>query len=525
MLALFHRKSSRAPHRRLAAMDIGTHSFHLVVVEIFPDGKFRILDRAKEVVRMGESASDMKYLSPQAMDRGIAVLRTFSKIAANHQAEIRAVATSAVREALNQNDFIRRAKEETGIGIEIISGVEEARLIYLGALQALPVYRKKVLLMDIGGGSVEFIIGKKGRAKYATSLKLGCIRLTHRFFKKPALSPKDIQACRKYVIGFLSSIRSELEQEKIDMVVGTSGTIQNVASMIQLKRRNGRGRDPDDGTFSIKELEKLAKEICDKKTTAERMKIKGLDPKRADIIVAGVIVLLEAFRMFKISEMTCSDFALREGIVYDFIHNRLFKFKNNSAVKNLRLESVLRLAQVFHYEETHTRQIGRLALSLFDQTRTLHKMGQREREFLQMAAILHEIGLFISHNQHHRHSYYLIRNSELPGFTETEKEIIANIARYHRKSHPKQRHPEFSRLTEADQNTVKILSGILRIGNALDRSHKAKISGIKIQIQKKKITIRCKSRADVSLEFWAANMKKTLLEECLKRKIEFTESR
>jgi Exopolyphosphatase len=197
---------------RLAAIDIGTNSFHLVVVEWNEEGKVRVLDRAKEYVRLGSGGKDMKLLTQAAMDRGLRVLHTFNDIAKVNQAPVRAIATSAVREALNQKEFIDRVRKETGIHIEVVSGLEEARLIYLGVLNAVPVFNKKILLMDIGGGSVEYLIGYRGEMLYAASLKLGAIRLTNRFFKNPDITKKDILACSRHIRGFLSHVESEVKK-------------------------------------------------------------------------------------------------------------------------------------------------------------------------------------------------------------------------------------------------------------------------------------------------------------------------
>ncbi len=509
-------KTVKSSH--LAAIDIGTNSFHLVIVEMSSTGKIKIVDREREAVRLGHGPKDMKNISPEAMDRGLRALKRFRRLIDTYKAPVRAVATSAVREALNQKDFVRRAWSEARIKVEVVSGTEEARLIYLGILQALPVYDSRVLLVDIGGGSVEFLNGYKGQPRYATSLKLGCIRLTQQFFKKSALRPKDVRACRDYVRGFLETSHREMSKWTFDFAIGTSGTIQNLANMIRASRGEILTLSMNNFSFSRSELDHVVESLLSARTEKDRLQIAGLDPRRADIIVAGAIVLQEAFRIWKIKRMTISDFALREGIVYDFIRNRLPESPHRH-LSNLRYQNVVRLAESFHADKTHATQTTRLALSLFDQLKALHKLGSAEREFLEYASLLHEIGFFVAHAQHHRHSYYLIRHAELMGFTDTEKEMIANIARYHRKSHPKIKHEGYAMLSSSDQEIVRRLAAILRIADGLDRTHEGNVKSVRCTVKGRAVTIRVSASRNTDLEIWAANLKKGLFEEVYRRDV------
>lgn len=513
------KKQSEKKGLHLAAIDIGTNSFHLVIVEILPDGNVKILDRAKENVRLGSGGKDMKTITPEATERGITTLRHFVEIARTYSAPIRAIATSAVREALNQNEFVRKVHARTGITVEVVSGFEEARLIYLGVLQALPVFERKVLCLDIGGGSVEYLVGTKGEALYANSLKIGCIRLTERFFSKPILKDKDIEACRDHIIGFISPVAREIKKQKYEFAIGSSGTIQNIANMIRAMRGELISMQVNNFSFTKEELNKIVKIILRAKTEAQRSQIPGLDPKRLDIIVAGALVLQESFNLLKIKRLTVSEFALREGIIYDHLKNRVYEVDHHHHLSNIRYKSVTQLAKTFNYDTNHAHQAVKLSLSIFDQTKNLHKLGEREREFLEYAALLHEIGFFISHAQHHRHTYYLIRNSELAGFTDLEKEIIANVARYHRKSHPKPKHDGYSRLTESERLIVRKLAGILRLADGLDRSHISKVTSVKCRVQPRSLILKIKAASKIDLEEWAVNMKKGLFEEVFHRPV------
>lgn len=510
---------------RLAAIDIGTNSFHLIIAEVDTNtGKFNILGREKENVRLGSGSTDMKHLGKDAMDRGIEALKKFAALADSAGAPVRAIATSAVREAVNQHEFIMRARVEAGIRVEVASGIEEARYIYLGILQSVPVFDKHVLMIDIGGGSTEFLIGKGRDIYYDNSLKLGAIRLTERFFKDGETDTKAVKHCREYIKGFMTTVTRESNKYNFETAVGSSGTITNIANIINVKK----GGEPDaklnNFVFTKDELNSTVTEILEAKSLKQRLKIPGLDPQRADILPAGAILLEQIFKELKIKEMMISEYALREGILLDTIEKE-YMVKDTDHLSNIRYNSVMHLAENFRIEKEHSTHVTQLALKIFDETKKLHKLGHAEREYLEAAAILHEVGCFVSHSQHHRHSYYIIRNSELLGFTENEKEITANIARYHRKSHPKLKHPDFAKLTGDEQLVVRKLAAILRIADGLDRSHTSSIKELKISLEENKIIFEPSgSPENIELEVWGAESKKKLFEEVFGVEVEFKTS-
>jgi exopolyphosphatase / guanosine-5'-triphosphate,3'-diphosphate pyrophosphatase len=510
---------------RLAAVDIGTNSFHLIITETEEDSpNFKILGREKEIVRLGTGSTDMKYLTEDAMTRGINVLKRYKGLADSAGAPLRAIATSAVREANNQNEFIKRADNEAGVKIEIASGFEEARFIYLGILQALPVFDKKILLIDIGGGSTEFLIGHKREILYDNSIKLGAIRLTQRFFNSDKTENKAVKDCRKFIRGTMNPVTRQIEDFSFETAIGSSGTIVSIANMIRAAKNGDSENRLNNYTFTRDELYSVTENIIEAKTEKQRLKIPGLDSARADIITAGALILEQIFRELKIKHLTVSDYALREGIILDTIETGL-AFKIHDHLTDIRYKSVKHLAENLKYEESHSNHVGRLALSIFDQTRSLNKLGSLEREYLEAAAILHEVGCFVSHSQHHRHSYYLIRNSELLGFTENEKEIIANVARYHRKSHPKQKHEAFAKLNPQDQMIVKKLASILRIADGLDRTHASAVKNVKCIFNNGEINMvlekSSSNNTNLELEIWGAESKKLLFEETYGVKVKF----
>jgi exopolyphosphatase / guanosine-5'-triphosphate,3'-diphosphate pyrophosphatase len=495
----------------LAAIDIGTNSIHLVVVKFNENNRFEILAQEKEVVRLGSGSRDMKYLKEDAMGRGIEALIRFRQIAQISKAEIKAVATSAVREALNKEIFIQKAKQEAGIDVEVISGFEEARLIYLGVLQALPIFDKQILLIDIGGGSTEVLIGRAGEVIEANSLKLGSIRMTDQFFKEDPIDSKDVNKCRQFVKAYLNPMVRRVTKLGYELAVGSSGTILNIAQMIQVLRQQEPTRLLSNFVFLRSELTEVVKMLVKADSMKKRQKIGGLDPKRADIIVGGAIILEQVCEEMRVDSMTVSSFALREGVIFD-------------ALQKSRGSSLHHLAEICRYEREHADRVAKLSLQLYDQTRELHKLDEINREYLEAASILHNVGFFISHAQHHRHSYYIIRNSEyLTGFTDHEIEIIAQIARYHRKSAPKLKHEEFARLSPQDQTIIKKLSGILRVADGLDRTHANVVQSLRCDLAGHSLTVHLEvlNGCSPSLEIYTAGARKELLEETFGVKIDF----
>jgi len=509
-------------NRHIAAIDAGTNSFHMIIARVDPgNSTLDIIDREKEMIRLGSGSANMKFISGESMSKAVDTLKKFKKICTAKNASIRAVGTSVVREALNSDFFLKKVKVETGIDIEVISGFEEARLIYQGVLHALPVYNKKILVVDIGGGSTEFLVGQKNNIFYGNSLKIGTVRLTEKFFSERKFKRKAIKKCRNFVKGMLFPIARAVKKMKYDEVIGTSGTIINALRVARrLAGRYEQGNE--NNTLTRKEFETVYEIILSAGTPEKIAEIPGLNKKRADIILAGIIILGEIFRQFDIEELKVSEYALREGLIFDTMQ-RAYPGKYSHMFVDLRYKSVTTLGRTFRLEEKHAFQTEKLALEIFDQLKPLHKLKHAEREYLRYAAILHDIGLVLSHSQHHIHSYYIIRNAELFGFTENEKEIIANISRYHRKSHPKMKHPGFLNLSDTDRDKVKKLSAILRIADGLDRMHSSAIEFVRCIIRRNSVNMMLKysSKSNIDIAIWGADVKKFLFEEVYGKKVNF----
>jgi exopolyphosphatase/guanosine-5'-triphosphate,3'-diphosphate pyrophosphatase len=510
---------SYEPGQPIAAIDVGTNSVHLVIARPIDGHRFEVITKDKEMVRLGRGSGDMKSLAHDAIDRGVAALQRYRTIADSGNAWVRAVATSAVREAENRDDFLGRARDEAGVEIEVITGVEEARLIHLGVLQTVPVFNQRMLLIDIGGGSTELLVGEGSEVLAARSVKLGAIRLTDRFFRDEPIRGRHIRACRDYIRSYLIPVVREITSQGFDIAVGSSGTIVNIGEMAMHLRGNPERR-PANLSFDRAEIDTVVTQILDARTAAERAGVPGLEPARADIIVGGAVLLQELMEELSIPAITVSDSALREGLLLDTVQRA--EAKSLHHLGDIRYQGVLHLAGMVPDERGHSERVRDLALQLFDGLAPLHGYDDAARELLEAAALLANVGLMISHSRHHMHSYYVIRNSELlTGFTDHEVEIIAQVARYHRKSAPKAKHAEFTTLTEGDQLLIRTLAGILRVASGLDRSYSAVVRELRIDIARRTVTVHVETKGDASLEEYSAIQRRELLEETIGREVVF----
>lgn len=505
--------------KKVAAIDLGTNSFHMVLAEIDENGNIILLSRDKDFVRLGASANDMKEISKDAIKRAVTTLKAFANIASAEGAEVIAIATSAVREAENKKHFIELIKKETGIDIQVVSGAEEGRLIYNGAIHALPVQDKKVLLLDIGGGSTETVIGKGEKIEFCKSVKLGTVRLWKKFFDKKDITTKDIKNALKYIEGEWETTIKQISDLKFDQVVFTSGTLENLLLTANLLEKRNNPNNPNGLEVNADYLLKIISRIKRAKLPEKIEEIEGIESKRADIILGGALITEYFVKKLGIEKLTYSNYALREGILYDYISNTLSRKKNRFS--NLRLNTLIHLVKKYNIDETHAFHIWKLSKKIFESLQKEYDLTEHDKEMLEAASYLHDAGFFISVDSHHKHSYYLIKNSSMPGFTSDESEIIANIARYHRKSLPKEKHDNFSQVRDSYKPKIWILGGILRLTEGLDRRQNGYINNLDINLNKKKLNIKLLPIVDAfpELELWGANRRKDMLEQAIKRKI------
>jgi exopolyphosphatase/guanosine-5'-triphosphate,3'-diphosphate pyrophosphatase len=508
----------------LAAIDVGTNSIHMAVVRIQPElPAFTIISREKDTVRLGDRCPKTGELTLIAMERAIAALHRCQNIAHSLNAvQIIAVATSAVREAPNGLSFLQRVQTELGLRVDLISGQEEARRIYLGVLSAMEFGQSPHVIIDIGGGSTELILGDGHDPQTLSSTKVGAVRLTSELVTTDPISTPEFQYLQAYIRGMLEQstdeLLSHLQPGEKPRLVGTSGTIETLA-MLHARDKFGVSPSPLNGyQFSLKDLKELVGRLR-RMTNAERAAISGLSDRRSEIILAGALILQEAMTLLGLPSLTVCERALREGVIVDWMLTHGLIDDRLRYQSSVRQRSVIKIAHKYRVNLNYGKQVAQIALSLFDQLQgKLHPWGGEERQLLWAAAILHNCGHHVSHSAHHKHSYYLVRYGDLLGFTELEIEVIANLARYHRKSPPRKKHLNYRCLiTKQHRQIVEQLSAILRLAVALDRRQIGAIEQVNCSYfpTQRELHLCLTPRQvddDCALELWSLNFKKNVFE-------------
>ncbi len=507
----------------LAAIDIGTNSIHMVVVKIKPDlPAFTIVARQKESVRLGDREPLTGDLKPTAMQRAIDALRRFQTIAESLSVDrILAVATSATREAPNGRAFLDRIESELGLQVNLISGQEEARRIYLGILSGIEFHSLPHVAIDIGGGSTELILGDGHEPRFLSSTKIGAVRLTSEFISTDPIGTEQFQYLRAYIRIMLErpieALQSHLSLGEQPKLVGTSGTIECLAQIHAAQKTGTLPTRLHGYQFTLEDVRSIVRRLR-KLTSAERAKVPGLSERRSDIIIAGALILQEAMSLLGIESLTVCERSLREGSIVDWMLTQGTIGDRLSYQSSVRERNTLLIAQKYQVNLQHTQQVAQFALGLFDAIQgQLHHWQMPDRKLLWAAAILHNCGIYVSHSAHHKHSYYLIRYGELLGYTETEIELIANIARYHRKSPPKKQHESYNGLPRIQQQEIEQLSAMLRIAVALDFRQTGAIEMVQYDYQAQAKTlfltlIPARSDDACELELWNLNYSKDVFE-------------
>jgi exopolyphosphatase/guanosine-5'-triphosphate,3'-diphosphate pyrophosphatase len=508
----------------LAAIDLGTNSIHMVVVSIEPTlPTFSIITREKDTVRLGDRDPETGELKPEVMARAIASLERFQEIAKSLNAQsIIAVATSAVREAPNGRDFLQQVETQLGLSVDLISGQEEARRIYLGVLSGMEFNNQPHIIIDIGGGSTELILGDSHEPRSLSSTKIGAVRLTAEFVTTDPIGNAEFQFLQAYVRGMLErpieELQPHLQPDELPRLVGTSGTIETLATILA-REKLGTVPSPLSGyELSIKDLRELVNRLR-KLNNAQRAAIPGMSERRAEIILAGAVILQEAMTLLGVELLVVGERSLREGVIVDWMLTHGLIEDRLRYQSSVRQRSVIKTAQKYQVNLEHSDRVATFAMSLFNQTQgLLHHWGLEEQELLWAAAILHNCGYYVNHSSHHKHSYYLIRNGELLGYTETEIEIIANIARYHRKSPPKKKHENYRSLpSKQHRQLVNQMSALLRLAVALDRRQIGAVKRVQCEyrseVQELHLHLQpSQPEDDCALELWSLDYKKAPFE-------------
>jgi len=511
-------------HRIIAAIDLGTNSLHMVIVQIEPTlPAFSIIAREKETVRLGDRDIHTGDLKPEIMEKAIAALGRFQEVAKSLNAETTiAVATSAVREAPNGKDFLQKVESELSLSVNLISGQEEARRIYLGVLSGMEFNDLPHIIIDIGGGSTEIILGDSHQARVLTSTKVGAVRLTSEIITTDPISNTEFQYLQAYARGTLErsveEVQANIQMGETPRLVGTSGTIETLALIHAREKSGSVPATLNRYEFSLKDLRELVDRLR-KLNYSERAEIPGMPDRRSEVILAGAVILQEAMILLGAESVTVCERSLREGVIVDWMLTHGLILDKLRYQGSVRERSVLKQAKKYNVNLEHSDRVAEFALSLFNQTQgKLHYWGTEQTELLWAEAILHNCGHYVSHNAHHKHSYYLIRNGELLGYTETEIEIIANLARYHRKSPPKKKHENYANLLhKEDRQIVSKLSAMLRLAVALDRRQIGAIARVQCEYNSDSQELKLRifpshPDDDCALELWSVDLKKDVFE-------------
>lgn len=475
--------------KKIAVIDVGTNSARLEIAEIRPDGAVVVVGDEKVSIRLGESVFHEGGISGPAFDRGLAAIRQLVKHAKSQDVErIRAVATSALREADNGGEFADRVESDTGVHVEIISGNEEARLIHLGACEDFPG-DAGVLVLDIGGGSTEVAVGR-GSSVWLTSVRAGSARLTEYFIHTDPPRAGELRTLETFLDNAFQSRWRDVPA--FTVALGTAGTNGAIADML---KRDGK-------PFTLENTAALLDKLA--KLDAEDRR-KALGPKeagRADIILAGLAIAKSFLKVSGVKELKYSGRGLRDGLLVEEAVRAGYRPHDWGDARSLRRAKLVQLGDLYRFDKPHAEQVARLACKLFDELAPLHKYGDEERDLLEAAALLHDIGHHISYSKHHKHTYYLIKNSDLAGFDETEVELIANIARYHRKAHPSEKHQPYKELSKDGRKKVQQLAALVRLADACDRRHVQAVLELKAKIDDDKVTLRLQATDGADVERW-----------------------
>ncbi len=497
----------------VAAIDIGSNSLKLVIVKAAASDSFTVILQERERVRLGHETLKTHRLSTEAINLSAETINKFRSIAKSRKADIiLAVATASVREAENADEFVREIERQTGIRVEVLSSLEEARLIGVATSQSICNNECSLLNIDIGGGSTELSLMRDGEPHKLFSMKLGAVGLTEKFIFSNPPKQSEIENMRFEIATALDKPRIKLNGETWKFSTGTSGTILRLGSVLN--------SNSEKLPIEIKKLSNLNEKLV-KMTTLERSEISGISRQRAEVVVAGGQILESVMRALKIETLQPCGFALREGVIIDYLREiEAESLPPVPDVEDKRLRGVFAIGRRFGYEESHALQVANLAETIFDSLAPVYNLERHHRTLLSAAALLHDVGYHISHESHHKHTLYLIKHSEMIGFSEIEKLIIANVARYHKGSLPKEKHADFMFLSETERDFTAKLGGILRLADALDRGYESRVKNIEFKHERQTVFLKLSGKDNLTAERQAVELKKDLFELAFDCKLE-----
>jgi len=492
---------------RLAAIDIGTNSIRSIVIQVDAAGEYKVLDDEKVTVRLGEGLNQSGSIAPAAWRRALEALSRQKKIIDGYQVRsIEAVATSAVRKAANGTDFISAIRNETGLEVEVISGEDEAELAALSAFHNFDLEGVRHLIFDIGGGSLELITAQGNHIEAILSLELGAVFLTENLLKSDPVNQEEHHKLRKHIRKALKNSFESQDRSAMQCLVGSGGTITSIAAMVMAGRRERHDSVHGYELIRSEVVHLLAKLL--RMSDKERRSLTGLSPDRSDIIIAGVTMVDELMDFFQVNLLKVNERGIREGLILRG-RRRLQLLPQEKPPRSWR-GSVLEFARSCHFDEGHSLQVAKLALEIFQALSSRFGFTEKDRRLLEAAALLHDVGYFINYSSHHKHSYHLIRHADLFGFTPRERELIASIARYHRKPLPKKKHEQYSRLAADDQALVSRFGGIVRLCDGLDRRRNGVVETLDCTLTPSTLRLSLIGHGDLSVELFGAREKSDL---------------
>ncbi len=519
---MHHRRSylaaltSKAPEpgERLGAIDVGSNSIRLLVAEFDPAGGIKVIDEVKDQPRLAAGIAESNRLDEFAMARALQTLARMREVAERRGVRrISAVATSAVREADNGKAFVERVRREVGIPLRIIDPETEAALSWRSVAHHFPLGSGRALVADIGGGSLELIGAINGLVELTKSLPLGAVRLTEQYLFEDKSRSKEVAQLRTKVRKQLKKAGRWREWNNVTLI-GSGGTFTNLARMV-LARRGHPTEAAHGEVIKTAEVEQMLEWLCTL-SVDRRRQVPGLNPQRADIILAGLAVTAELLNLVEARSLTVSAFGLREGLLLEMIGESA----NRNAADPLR--AMREFVDRCQGDRRHVEQVRTIGLTLFDRLANVMGAGHEERPILEAACLLHDVGQVVSYRKHHKHSFQLIMHAERVNFTSRDRYLVALVSRYHRRKGPSAKHEEFARLNEEEQAIVRRLSAILRVADGLDRGHTSAVERVSTRITSDRLTIRATPKlrgADLSLECWGAAKKSDVLAKLLGREV------
>jgi exopolyphosphatase / guanosine-5'-triphosphate,3'-diphosphate pyrophosphatase len=512
---------------RLGVLDIGSNTAHLSVIDGRSDGTFRPIVDRRVVLRLAEAAFPSMEIPDEAAEKLTATVGEMRAFATEQRVNaLVAFATSAIREATNGMAVLGLLRESTGVPVRVLPGVEEARLTYLAARTWATFSARRLLVLDIGGGSLEVAGGEGDHVEVADSLPLGATRLTRRFVHHDPPNESELTALRVHCLGVLGPLAESVRERSWDVVCGTSKTFRTLASVAEWlpgvpspsASFGFVGIDGQTAPVLTAETVNVMAGRLARTTRRERVRLKGLDRLRADTVVAGSQLAALAMQAFGLTRLVLAPWALREGVIIDHLRREAAGEEGEPA-DDPRHSAVVAFARRYAWDEPHVRRVTDLALSLFDQTAALHGLGAEERDLLLCASLLHDVGAAVAQSAHHKHSLYIIRNAEIEGFTHRELELMANIARYHRKALPSDHHVEYMALGDEDRRLVRRLGALLRLADGLDLDHFQLVEGVRVLETGNALTLELHARDEPGLALWAVDRLSDLFEAEFRRKV------